>query len=154
MGLDPAIAAALSSLRTRRDAITHAIAALEALDDGNGSDSAAAAAAAEIARTHAAPAVTRTQAATSVGGGAAGARRVLRAAPGEGFTAAKLAKAMLDNGWVTPSKNPRAAARAAGNRLRETAEEHVFFEDGQFVYRPPGDELEGLGRVAQEEGDP
>lgn len=150
MSLDPSISAALASLQARRDAIDRAVAALLALDDGD--DVGTATDANEIARMHHTP-VTRTHSSTaSVGGGAAGARKVLRDSPRHGFTAVQLANAMRENGWVTPSKNPRAAARAGANRLREDPGEHVFFEDGKFVYRPPSDELGDLGGSTRENG--
>jgi hypothetical protein len=50
---------------------------------------------------------------------------------------------MQQNGWITSSKNPRAAARASANRLRKDPAEHVFFGEGQYVYLPPSEELEG-----------
>jgi hypothetical protein len=79
---------------------------------------------------------------------------VLRNEPGRGYTAAQLAEAMFENGWVTPSKKPRTAARAAANRLREDAAEHVFFEDGHFVYRPPSGELDLQHATTQGDGEP
>jgi len=62
---------------------------------------------------------------------------------------------MTANGWHTPSKNRRAAARAAANRLRDDPSEHVFFEDGEFIYRPPSGQLAGLHeKWKQEDGEP
>ncbi len=137
MSLEPSIAAALASLQDRRDTIDRAITALRALDDSVDDDVGVANTENEIHRsTYPSPA------AASFGGGADGARRVLRESPGRGFTAAELAEAMRANGWVTPSKNPRAAARAAANRLREDEDEHIFFEDGQYTYRPKHAELD------------
>ncbi len=153
MALDPSISAALESLRERRDALDRAIEALLALDDGDdrrlsradreqAHPSQGAGAGDGIPSAEAVGSATVSRPPASVGGGAAGAREVLRASPGRGFTAAQLAEAMVANGWVTPSKNPRAAARAAANRLREDPDEHVFFEGGKFIYRPPGDQLD------------
>jgi len=139
MALDSSITAALASLRSRRDALDRAIAALVALDDGD--DVATATHDTTSAPENPVSPLTKGRI-ESVGGGAAGARKVLRNAPGRGYTAAQLAEAMFANGWVTPSKNPRTAARAAANRLREDSAEHVFFEDGHFVYRPPSGELD------------
>jgi predicted O-methyltransferase YrrM len=132
MSLDPSIAAALASLQARRDSIDRAITALLALDDASANGNASPESDVQAPR--------RIIQASS-GGGAEGARRVLHATPNKGYTAAELAQAMRDDGWVTPSKNPRAAARAAGNRLRREPAEHVFFENGRFVYRPPSTEL-------------
>jgi hypothetical protein len=149
MALDPSISAALASLQARRDAIDRAVSALLALDDGD--DVGTATDANEIARFHHTPAPNPNSPQASVGGGAAGAGKVLRDSPRQGFTAAQLAEAMRENGWVTPSKNPRAAARAGANRLREDPDQHVFFEDGKFVYRPPSDE-QGLDVSTREDG--
>lgn len=146
MALDPSVTAALATLRARRDSIDRAISALLALDADNTSDS--------VIVNEAPPShksSTRVKSA-SVGGGLDGVRKVLHAWPGRGFTAARLAQAMKENGWVTTSRNPRAAARASANRLRNDTSEHVFFADGEFVYRPPGVELEGLHDSTQGDG--
>jgi len=142
VSLDPSITAALAALRTRRDSIDRAIAALLALDEDSQNGVGTATTANEIFRS--AHKVREPPPRSSEGGGQDGARKVLRDSPGRGFTAAQLAQAMKANGWITSSKNPRAAARASANRLREDAAEHVFFEDGQFVYRPQSEQLAGL----------
>jgi len=135
MALDPSVNAALTTLLARRKSIDRAIAALLALNDGDDPNRDNTAVEEEIANDGA-----RIKQ-SSTGGGIAGVRKVLYAWPGRGFTAAQLAHAMQENGWVTSSKNPRAAARASANRLRDDPEnEHVYFEDGEFVYRPPGTE--------------
>lgn len=151
MALDPSVNAALTTLRARRNSIDRAIAALLALDDGDGTEGVATVASAAGMAPHDAPNNSVKQ--PSTGGGIGGVRKVLHAWPGRGFTAAQLAHAMQENGWVTTSSNPRAAARASANRLRDDPDsEHVFFEDGQFVYRPPGDQLEGLRESTREDG--
>ena len=133
MAFDPSVTAAVTSLQAQRDKLDRAIKALLALDDG--ADIGTATAENEISRaTHQSDA---RDSFTSGGGGAAGARKALRAARGRGLSAVELADAMTANGWHTPSKNRRAAARAAANRLRDDPSEHVFFENGEFVYRPP-----------------
>lgn len=149
MALDPSVTAALATLRARRDSIDRAISALLALDDGD-AHRAVAVASAEPAK-NGAGASTKS---SSVGGGTGGVLKVLHASPGRGFTAAQLAHAMQQNGWVTDSANPRSAARASANRLRNSETEHVFFEEGEFVYRPPSQELEGLQQATQEDGVP
>jgi hypothetical protein len=154
MALDPSVNAALTTLHARRNSIDRAIEALLALDDGDGTDGVAGVASAAGMTPDDASADRVRQ--SSTGGGIAGVRKVLHAWPGRGFTAAQLAHAMKENGWVTTSKNPRAAARASANRLRDDPEnEHVFFEDGEFVYRAPGDQREGLhDDSTQEDGEP
>lgn len=127
MNSDPSIVAALAGLRTRRDALDRAIAALEAIDGPPTADSGSRVA------TSAAPRVRKV----SHGGGAAGARAVLEAHPGQGFDPSELAAAMERNGWDGNAEHPDRAARAAGNRLRRTPDSHVFLERGRFVYRPP-----------------
>jgi hypothetical protein len=144
MALDPSVTAALATLRARRDSIDRAISALLALDDGD-AHRAVAVASAEPAK-NGAGASTKS---SSVGGGTGGVLKVLHA-----FTAAQLAHAMQQIGWFTDSANPRSAARASANRLRNSETEHVFFEEGEFVYRPPSQELEGLQQATQEDGVP
>jgi hypothetical protein len=152
MALDPSVTAALKSLQARRDSLDRAIAALRALDDGESANTDGASPLADEVMSRNSADVGRKQ--STIGGGLGGVRKVLHAWPGRGFTAAQLAHAMQENGWITSSKNPRAAARASANRLRDDEAEHVFFEEGQFVYRPPGAELDLQHATTQGDGGP
>ena len=152
MALDPSVTAALKSLQARRDSLDHAIAALRALDDGESANTDGASPLADEVMPRNTADAGRKQ--STIGGGLGGVRKVLHAWPGRGFTAAQLAHAMQENGWVTSSKNPRAAARASANRLRDDEAEHVFFEEGQFVYLPPSAELDLQHATTQGDGGP
>lgn len=66
------------------------------------------------------------------------ARQAILEAAGP-LTPDALAAAMFRLGWTTPAENPVAAARAAGNRVKDNPSNHIFFVDGAFVHRPPDD---------------
>lgn len=125
MTADPSIVAALQTLRERRQELDAAIVALERLI-GDGDRSVAV----EPSSSPAPPLKRRSRS----GGGAAGAAKVLMENPAERFTPARLAEAMIANGWETDAERPDHAARAAANRLRQ--DPRFRLENGAFVFRP------------------
>lgn len=141
MTSDPFIMDAVKTLRERRAAIDRAIAALEDLDARP--SPAVKPSSIESAEAFGQSTVSAGATRRDGSGGAAGARRVLTARPGHGFTPEELAAAMRANGWKADTAHPARAARAAANRLRRDVGESVFLEDGRFVYRPDPKEQAG-----------
>lgn len=122
---DPAIDAALTTLRRRRQEIDDAIRALERIGGGSTADQKP----------------NRTAAKETAGGDRApgrGARtdaveEVLMETPGRGLTPEQLAQALKHRGVPLRSDNPARAARAAGNRARQR-NPRITLRDGRFVY--------------------
>lgn len=144
MNSDPAIEAALTMLRARRDDLNTAIAALENVNGVETAASVTGAASKSLTRW------ADRQRSSNKGGGVAGVKAILEATPSQGFTPDELAAAMLTNGWNADTQHPARAARAAANRLRDTAGSNVFLENGRFIYRPLTDTTreEGEGNDA------
>lgn len=123
---DPAIDAALFTLRSRRSEIDEAIRALERL--GGSRD----------VTSDPEPSVRKAPEARPATAAGRGARTtavedVLKAQPGRGLTPAQLADALAERGVPLRSDNPARAARAAGNRARER-NSRIVLRDGRFAW--------------------